>query len=615
MSLLHLIPEPELTQERQLLLKKAREVELLVAASRTLNTNVEFGELLKGLLRIVKTAARAEYVLLASLDTRDRMVFDRALGVADADVRGTPIVRGNGVMGWVWEKREPVVIEDARHNELTPVIAKKLGIKVRSLVAIPLVRRGLVRGILEVVNRRDEDAFTQDDLVLLNALGEHVAVAIANARLRESAQRRRLEAQLLAEVSADVGKSLTRDEALDRILQNLQRLVNYDAAAIFLVDGKTSTINSVLHTGYPRTAQERIQVHLDEGVVGLAAKSKSGIIVPDVKSNPQYANVRARTRSEMVAPMILRGQVLGVFNLESDRLDAYTEDDLRLLEAFAAEAAVAIDRAQLFEERKVKLEIEEELRLARIVQEFFSPKKSLVTAGFRIAGANFPSLEVSGDYYDFFPAMNRMVAFAIADVAGKGVPASLIMASFRATFRTVAPFSASARQMVLRLNQILLDTVRPQDFVTTFVGVLNPDTGELSYCNAGHNPPIIVASDGSFRRLEVGGPVLGILTQDEVEWQEGRMRLSSDEVLVCYTDGATEATNGTDEYGEDRFINAVRENMALTPYKLCTALYANMRAFIGATPQVDDTTYLAIKRMERTPATTPISAGAGSGIL
>ncbi|HET6348399.1 MAG TPA: SpoIIE family protein phosphatase [Candidatus Krumholzibacteria bacterium] len=591
-----------MTHERQLLLKKARELELLVSASRTLNTNVEFGELLKSLLKIVKTATRAEYVLLAALDLRDRMVFERALGIADADVRGMPIVKGTGVMGHVWRKGQPVIIDDMRHSDLTPVIAKKLGIKVHSLVAIPLKRRGLVRGVLQVVNRRNEDAFTPDDLTLLSALGEHVAAAVANARLRESAQRRRLEYQLLAEVSADVGKSLTRDEALDRILKNLQRLVESDAAAIFLVDGKTSTISSVLHTGYPRTAQEKIQIHLDEGIVGVVAKTKNGLIVPDVRAHAQYANVRARTRSEMVAPMILRGQVLGLFNVESDRLDAYSEDDLRLLEAFAAEAAVAIDRAHLFEERKVKLEIEEELRLARTVQEFFSPKKSLVTANFRIAGANFPSLEVSGDYYDFFPAMNRLVAFAIADVAGKGVPASLIMASFRSTFRTVAPFTASARQMVLRLNQILMDTVRPQDFVTTFVGVLNPDTGELSYCNAGHNPPIVLAADGSFRRLEVGGPVLGILKDTEVEWHEGRMRLHSDEALVCYTDGATEATNGEEEYGEARFIEAVRANVSLTPYRLCTALYANMRAFIGATPQVDDTTYLAIKRMERAPS-------------
>lgn len=613
MSLLHLIPEPELTHDKQLLLKKARELELLVAASRTLNTNVEFGELLKGLLKIVKTATRAEYVLLASLDSRDRMVFDRALGVPDADVRGTPIIKGTGVMGHAWEKREPVIVDDMRRLELTPTIAKKLGIKVHSLVAIPLVRRGLVRGILEVVNRRNEDVFTPDDLVLLNALGEHVAVAIANARLRDNAVRRRLESQLLAEVSADVGKSLTRDEALDRILQNLQRLVNFDAAAIFLVDGTTSIISSLLHIGYPRAAQDKIQVHLDEGIVGLSAKTKTGIIVPDVRANPQYANVRARTRSEMVAPMILRGQVLGLFNVESDRVDAYAEDDLRLLEAFAAEAALAIDRAQLFEERKVKQAMEEEMRLARTVQEFFAPKKSLVSGNYRIAGANFPSLEVSGDYYDFFPAMNRLVGFCIADVAGKGMPAALIMAGFRATLRTVAPFSASARQMVLRLNQSLLDTVRPQDFVTAFVGVLNPDTGELSYCNAGHNPPVIFSANGTIRRLEVGGPVLGILS--DTEWHEGRLRLQSDEVLVCYTDGATEATNGVEEYGEARFIEAVRENTSLTPYKLCTALYASMRAFIGTTEQFDDTTYLAIKRMDRGAGSTATHAGAGAGVL
>jgi sigma-B regulation protein RsbU (phosphoserine phosphatase) len=305
--------------------------------------------------------------------------------------------------------------------------------------------------------------------------------------------------------------------------------------------------------------------------------------------------------------------VLGLFNLESDRVDAYTEDDLRQLEAFAAEAAVAIDRAQLFEERKVKLEMEEEMRLARTVQEFFAPKKSLVSGNYRIAGANFPSLEVSGDYYDFFPAMNRLVGFCIADVAGKGMPASLIMAGFRATLRTVAPFSASARQMVLRLNQILLDTVRPQDFVTTFVGVLNPDTGELSYCNAGHNPPVILSSNGSVRRLEVGGPVLGILS--DVEWHEGRLRLQSDEVLVCYTDGATEATNGVEEYGEARFIEAVRDNMSLTPYKLCTALYASVRAFTGSRPQLDDTTYLCVKRMDRSAAQASVHAGAGSGVL
>jgi sigma-B regulation protein RsbU (phosphoserine phosphatase) len=214
-----------------------------------------------------------------------------------------------------------------------------------------------------------------------------------------------------------------------------------------------------------------------------------------------------------------------------------------------------------------------------------------------MAGANFPSLEVSGDYYDFFPSMNRLIAFAIADVAGKGVPASLLMASFRAILRTMAPYTATARQIAVRANQILLDTVRPGDFVTAFIGVLDPDTGEVSYCNAGHNAPIVMAPDGSYRLLEVGGPVLGILR--DAQWLEGRFRLT-DDVLVCYTDGATEARNvAEEEYGEERFIQSVRANLALMPYRLCTALQAGVRAFTGTAKHFDDTTYLAIRRIDR----------------
>jgi len=597
MDVLHLVPETELTTDRQLLLARAREVELLSAASRTLNAHLEFGELLKSLLKIVKTGLRAEAVLLAVLDERDRMVFERAIGVPDEEMRGTIIAKGSGVLGKVWEKREPLIITDRKHAEATPAIAKKLGIKVNSLIAIPLIRRGLVRGILEVVNRKNDEPFTEADLSLLTPLGEHVAVAVANARLREQAQRRRLEYSLLADISVDVGKTLTREEVLDRILVNLNKVVPFDAAAIFLYHKKTDTISSVLHSGYPRAAQEKIQLKSSEGLVGVVARSKQGIIVPDVRNHADYRNVRSRTRSEMVAPMILRGQVLGLFNLENDKLDAYTENDLRLLEAFAAQAAVSIDRAYLFEERKVKLEIEEELRIARTVQEFLTPRKSLVSGAFRVAGANYPSLEVSGDYYDFFPAMNRLIAFAVADVAGKGVPASLIMASFRAALRTVAPYMTSARQIAVRMNSILLETVRPQDFVTAFIGVLNPDTGEITYCNAGQNPPILMAPDGTSRQLDTGGPPLGIMA--EAEYFEGRLRLT-DEVLVCYTDGATEAANPEgQDFGEARLSEAIHANLSLPPYRLCTALYAAVREFMHNAKQVDDTTFLVMRRVEK----------------
>ena len=593
------VPEINVTTEKQFLQAKTREVELLTQASRTLNASLEFGELLGGLLKTVKTSMRAEAVLVSVIDeTGTKLVFERALGAEDKELRGTAITKGSGVMGWVWDKRQPLVLNDPKaRGEIVFALEKKLGLKVQSLAAIPLMRRGTVRGVLEVVNRKNDELFGEEDVSLLIPLAEHVAVAVANARLRAEANRRRLEYSLLAEVSADVGKSLTRDEALERILKNLKKLVDYDAAAIFLIDRKTDTIESVLHSGYPRSANERIHVKMDEGLIGVVAKTKTGIIVPDVRNHPSYHNLRARTRSELVAPMHLRGNVQGLFNLESDRLDAYSENDLRLLEAFAAQASVAIERAQLYQERKVKLEIEEELRIARTVQEFFSPRKSLVSGSFRMAGANFPSLEVSGDYYDFFPSMNRLIAFAIADVAGKGVPASLLMASFRAILRTMAPYTATARQIAVRANQILLETVRPGDFVTAFIGVLDPDTGEVSYCNAGHNAPVVMAPDGSHRLLEVGGPVLGILKDGQ--WSEGRFRLT-DEVLVCYTDGATEAQNAAEEeYGEERFMQSVRTHLDLMPYRLCTALYTSVRAFTGSSKHSDDTTYLAIRRVDR----------------
>jgi len=599
---LHCIAENHVSAEKQLPPQKSRDLEILAAASRTLNASLEFGELLGSLLKTVKVAMRAESVLVSVMDeTGTKLVFERAVGADDKEARGALMGMGAGVMGWVWEKREPLVINDPKaRGEISFSLEKKMGLKVQSLIAIPLMRRGTVRGVLEVVNRKSEEPFSELDLGLLVPLGEHVAVAVANARLRAEANRRRLEYSLLAEVTADVSKSLTRDEALERILKNLKKLVDYDAASIFLIDRKADSIRSVMHNGYPRGATERIHVKMDEGLVGVVAKTKTGIIVPDVRNHPNYHNIRARTRSELVAPMLLRGTVVGLFNLESDHLDAYSENDLRLLEAFSAQAAVAIERAQLYEERRVKLEMEEELRIARTVQEFFSPRKSLVTASFRMAGANFPSLQVSGDYYDFFPSMNRLIAFAIADVAGKGVPASLLMASFRAILRTMAPYTATARQIAVRANQILLETVRPGDFVTAFIGVLDPDTGEVSYCNAGHNAPIVMAPDGSYRLLEVGGPVLGILR--DAQWSEGRFRLT-DEVLVCYTDGATEARNAAEEwYGEERFIQSVRQNLALMPYRLCTALYASVRQFTGSAKHDDDTTYLAIRRIDKAAA-------------
>ena len=383
------------------------------------------------------------------------------------------------------------------------------------------------------------------------------------------------------------------------ILDNLRRLVDFDAAAVFALDRRERTVVSMMHRGYPPDADPRMRLKIDEGIVGLATRRRRSIIVDDVRSHPRYVAARPSTRSEMVAPLVTGGRVIGVFNVESDRPAAFTRADLRLLESFADKAAVSIERALLYEERREKREMEDELRVARTVQQFFSPRHAQSVGAYRIAGVNYPSLEVSGDYYDVFPVRGGLVAFAVADVAGKGVPAAIIMASVRATLHTVAPYLTSARQIALRANRILRETVRPEDFVTAFIGVIDPETGELSYCNAGHNPPLLVDCDGTVRRLESGGPVLGVF--EDPPMVEGRLCLR-DELLVGYTDGALDARNADDEeFGEERFVEAVRRHAHLAPQRLGRALYREIHAFCGDVRPLDDITFLIVRGARRRP--------------
>jgi sigma-B regulation protein RsbU (phosphoserine phosphatase) len=582
----------------EILRQKLKELEFVTSASRMLNATLNLEQLLRTIMKIVKNALNVQAVLLSMVDEdgdHGHLVFELARGRRDRAVRGHKIPFGEGVMGQVAERQKPLVINDTQADRRVSLrFEKRLGLRPRSVLAIPLIRHGRLIGVLEAINHKGEKPFTEAELSLAITLGGHIAISVANARLYHRAERLALEYSLLAEVGADLGKSISLDGVLQRILENLERLVPFDSAAIFVLDRKHHRLVSMLQRGYPEGADHAIKLKRDEGIVSLAMRGKKGIVVDDVRESKAYVNAREQTRSEIVAPMLSHGSVIGAFNLESDKTRAYRDEDLRLLEAFAGQACVAIERAQLLEERHEKQEIEKELRVARTVQDFFSPKRSRAAGPFRIAGVNHPSLEVSGDYYDFFPVKDSRLAFAVADVAGKGVPASIIMSSFRASLHTAAPYVTTALQLALRANDILLETVRPQDFVTAFIGVLDPSTGEVTYCNAGHNPPILMSPGGSHRLLEAGGPVLGVLEHMPVV--EGRFRLK-DETLLCYTDGDTEARNEAgEEYGETRLLAALRKAIDLPPSPLCRALFADLRGFFGEAGQSDDVTFLVLKR-------------------
>jgi sigma-B regulation protein RsbU (phosphoserine phosphatase) len=583
-------------QSEEVLNKRLKELEFLTRSSHALNSTLDYEALLKLIMKIVKDALDVETVSILFYDEkRENLRFALARGKRGREFVGLLIPRGRGVSGWVAEHNQPLIVNDLKNSTKYSLhLQKDLGAHTHSIMSIPLKRRSKVIGVIEAVNRKKNKPFTDDDLSIFVALGDHIATAIENARLYREADRRSLESTMLYEASVSLGKALKLDETLDNILSSLKKLMPYDAGAIFVLDRKNQLLVSHIQRGYRASREDKLRLKLDEGLVGWAAQHKESLVVPDTSKDPRYVNARRRTRSEMVTPMLSRGTVIGLFVLESNRLNAYRKEDLHLLEAFAAQAGVSIERATLFEEQRVKQEIERELKIARTIQEFFTPRTSLRLGGYTMAGRNYPSLELSGDYLDVFPLSEPLVAFAIADVAGKGVPASIIMASFRATLHTAAPYLSDAKEFAQRANEILLETVRPNDFVTAFIGVLNTDTGEVSYCSAGHNPAILMKPNGSFKELDTGGPVLGVLK--DIELQEGAFELG-DQTLFIYSDGTTDAANEKDEpFGFKRLVRFLKKNRQLTPNQICNELRKTLKKFMGGTPPIDDVTYLALKR-------------------
>ncbi len=586
-----------MTLSSDVLAKKVRQLEFLTESARLLNSTLDFESLVALIMKIVKEALNVETVAILTFDKdKKHMVFEVARGKDRGDIEGLKIPVGLGVVGWVAEKKRPAVVNDVRNDpRYSRELEKKYGLRPRSIMSIPLKRGNRLIGVLEAVNRRGSAAFTGEDLNIFLALGNHIAAAIENARLFRDAERKRLENALLYDVSMSLGKPLALVDVLREILASLKKLIPYDAAAIFVVDRKSQQLESEVHSGYtPDDKEERLRLKLDEGLVGWTARHKTGVICPDCSKDARYVNAREKTRSEMAAPMLSGGRVIGIFNLESNATNAYSEEELRLLQTFAAQAGVSIERARLYEEQQEKHEIERELRLARTVQQFFTPLQSRRLGPFTIAGRNYPSLELSGDCFDFFPLKDPYSAFAIADVAGKGVPASIIMSSFRACLHTVAPYFMRARDIAQRANEILLETVRPHDFVTAFIGVVNHQTGEVTYCNAGHNPAVLMKADGKHELLETGGTILGVF--DDLELHQGRFILG-DSLLLCYTDGTVDAVNHAEEpFGMERLVEFLRENRQFGAARICNALRRRLREHVRDMPQVDDMTFLVLKR-------------------
>jgi serine phosphatase RsbU (regulator of sigma subunit) len=326
---------------------------------------------------------------------------------------------------------------------------------------------------------------------------------------------------------------------------------------------------------------------------------KASLLVRDAQQDEalrqQFSIVEQRVRTLMAVPLQTDDQVIGLLYVDSPPLTReFTSEDLNLLTVMANVAGMRIERERLAEVEQAERLMTAELEQAAEIQRGLLPTAAPTVAGLDLAGYNAACRTVGGDYYDFLTYPDGRIGVVIADVAGKGMPAALVMASLQAKVQALADTPGDTADMVGRLNRGMAATCPSNRFVTLFFGVLDPRTGELAYSNAGHNPPYLLRANGEIAPLEGGGPPLGILPA--MRYEEEHARMEPGDVLLLYSDGVTEAFNPAGEEFDERIKEAAAAKRGESAAAIVQAVHEAVAAWVAGQPPTDDVTVVAARR-------------------
>ncbi len=407
--------------------------------------------------------------------------------------------------------------------------------------------------------------------------------------------------RMLLDITKTISRSLDLDEVLTLVMDTLGSLIPYDAAGIYLIEsavhdeGNEYIFKSKVLRGY-QLSSEMVAPHLKvgEGFIGYVAQSRKPLISADVTQDSRYFQARKATKSEMVAPIISNDEVIGVFDLESDTLNAYDEDDLSVLQLLASQVAIIIEKVQLHEQVVEKNRLQAQLEIARQVQLELLPEADPQIEGFDISAYVFPTEEVSGDYYDWVKMFDDQIGIVVADVVGKGIPAALLMSFLRASLRSSVQIGYAPHIAMSKVGNLLWDSVEDNQFITAIYGILDATNRTFVFSNAGHNPPLLIKPNGEYRFVEYGDLPLGMFFDSR--YHQHFIRFEENQLMVLYTDGIVESANSIgEEYGNDRFAKRVLEGIDLPAKELIDFIRKGVADFTERKFLDDDGTLFIVK--------------------
>ena len=529
-------------------------------------------------------------------EEREELSIAYAVGYPEEIVKHFTLQVGQGVVGTAIAEQRPILLNDVdadpRYLAVVP--------GAKSQLAVPLRHKGKVIGALNLLSDK-LGAFTERDEWILRQFGAHVGQAIVTARLFESERKYAATLETMAEVGREMSAILDLDQLLTRLAHLLKRVIDYRIFGIALLNDETQTLEMKVAIQYGDNPKAREPVKLGEGLVGYAALHKEVVLVPDVRKDPRYISAVEGVRSELVVPLLVKDRCIGVFDLESPEVGAFTKQHAELLTLMASQAAVSIENARLYESiRANEARFEKELRFAQRVQMALLPQELPK----RLRGVDLswhfdPARELGGDLCDFLSPEPNTLVVAVGDVSGKGVPAALYSAAVGEmirgrTFRRRLEKERSTPASVLAgMNRILHERHLEEYYCTLCYAMFEFKKQTVTFANSGLPYPIR-CTNGKAAQIDMPGVPLGSFgtsTYDDVV-----VPLATGDVFVLCSDGISEAFDEAGkEFGSARVIEVVERNCERTAKEIVGEVFGAVQQFCGVAEQSDDRTVVVVK--------------------
>jgi sigma-B regulation protein RsbU (phosphoserine phosphatase) len=464
---------------------------------------------------------------------------------------------------------------------------------VRSELAVPLMLQNRCVGVLDIQSRHP-DYFTPDQQNILTLLASRLAIAVENARLF---QRVRMQAEtllLLNEVSRETSSILDVEELLRRAAEQTKRVIDYQILSIMLYDEEQKVFRHRVDVKLGQRVQGKLRVAASEGIVGAAATLKEPVLVADVTQDPRYLMVNPETRSELAIPMIHKGKVIGVLDLESPQLNYFTADHVQTLSILAANLAVSLENARLYEQvARDEARLERDLQAAKRIQGALLRPVPTEDYGVDLAARYLSAREVCGDLYEFLRYGSQQLGLALGDVSGKGTAAALYGAVSIGIMRSLAPQKLQPAEMLRQMNQLVGERRIEGRFMTACFATWQRNRSKLRVANAGQSQPLLY-KDGRCGKIELTGFPLGIY--EDVTYDEWGVTLDPGDILVFHSDGITETTNNEGLFfGTARLRKLIEDKHEVGAAELADIILREVDWFSDSAPLSDDRTLVVLK--------------------